>query len=60
VGLHLNGDGQTELHFAKVHLGQLTYDSEGGRFWPAAYIARPNSRPTAPRPSTAVTKPPQK
>lgn len=60
VGLHLNGDGQTELHFANVHLGQLTYDSEGGRFQPAAYIARPNSKPTAPRPSAAVAKPPQK
>lgn len=39
VGLRLNADGHTELHFANVHLGHLAYDTEGGRFKPTAYIA---------------------
>jgi len=30
VGLHLNPEGRTELHFANVHLGNLTFDAEGG------------------------------
>jgi transposase InsO family protein len=47
VGLRLNAAGQTELHFANVHLGNLTYDAEGGRFRPAAYIAEPAAKPTA-------------
>jgi hypothetical protein len=38
VGLRLNANGQTELHFANVHLGHLAYDAEGGRFKPTAYI----------------------
>ena len=46
VGLQLNPEGQTELHFANVHLGHLAYDAEGGRFQPAAYVARPNPNPT--------------
>ena len=29
VGLHLNAQGQTELYFANVHLGNLTYGSAG-------------------------------
>jgi len=41
VGLQLNTAGQTELHFANVHLGHLAYDAEGGRFRPAAYVASP-------------------
>ena len=41
VGLHLNSKGQTQLHFANVHLGNLTVGS-AGRFRPAAYIAPPN------------------
>ena len=44
VGLRLNADGRTELHFANVHLGHLVFDAEGGRFRPAAYVA-----PVAPR-----------
>ena len=43
VGLHLNSDGQTQLHFANVHLGNLTFGSEG-RFRPTAYIAPPNQK----------------
>jgi len=46
VGLHLNSNGQTELHFANVHLGNLTHGS-AGRFRPAAYIAPPNHNPLA-------------
>ncbi len=38
VGLRLNHSGQTELHFANVHLGHLAFDAEGGRFQPAAYV----------------------
>ena len=41
VGLRLNGQGQTGLYFANVHLGNLVYDSEE-RFRPTAYIAPPN------------------
>jgi transposase InsO family protein len=41
VGLRRNLEGQTELYFANVHLGNLVHGSEG-RFRPAAYIAPPN------------------
>jgi transposase InsO family protein len=56
VGLHRNGAGQTELHFANVHLGHLAYDAEGGRFRPAAYIARPSPKPTVEKRRTASAK----
>ena len=57
VGLRRNAAGQTELHFANVHLGQLAYDAQGGRFRPAAYVARPTATPPA---GTAKTKPAQR
>jgi len=60
VGLHLNPGGQTELHFANVHLGNLTFDAAGGRFRPAPYIARPNPKPTGGNSRTGAAKPPQK
>ena len=41
VGLHRTADGQTALYFANVHLGNLRYDAEGGRFKPEAYVASP-------------------
>lgn len=53
VALRLNSTGQTELHFANVHLGHLAFDAEGGRFTSAAYIAPlrvpapPNQPPAA-------------
>jgi putative transposase len=49
VGLRRNAAGQTELHFANVHLGHLAFDAEGGRFQPTAYIApaRPALNPPA-------------
>jgi putative transposase len=59
VGLHLNADGHTELHFANVHLGNLTYDAEGGRFRPSAYIARSSPNPIGRNPKTDTPKPPQ-
>ncbi|MGH8428740.1 MAG: integrase core domain-containing protein [Gammaproteobacteria bacterium] len=46
VGLRLNASGQTELHFANVHLGNLHYDAEGGRFSPTAYVGRPEAKPS--------------
>jgi transposase InsO family protein len=46
VGLHLNAKGQTELYFANVHLGNLTYGS-AGRCRPKAGIAPPNHNPLA-------------
>ncbi len=46
VGLRLDSTGQTQLHFANVHLGNLAAGSEG-RFRPAAYIAPPNHNPLA-------------
>lgn len=42
VGLHVNKDGKTELHFANSHLGYLVYDP-GEQFRPPAYIAPPDS-----------------
>jgi transposase InsO family protein len=45
VGLHLNDKGQTELHFANLHLGTLTFDAEGGRFKPTAYVAPHRAKP---------------
>jgi putative transposase len=42
VGLRLNADGRTELHFANLHLGDLAFGSEG-RFKPTAYIAQPKA-----------------
>ncbi len=48
VGVHLNAQGQTQLHFANVHLGNLTFDAQGGRFKPTAYIAAPT--PAKPHP----------
>lgn len=41
VGLRRNASGQTDLHFANVHLGHLAYDDAGGRFRPTAYVASP-------------------
>jgi len=46
VGLRPGLNGQTELHFANVHLGHLRFDDEGGRFKTTAYIAP--LRPTHP------------
>jgi hypothetical protein len=60
IGLHLNADGKTELHFANVHLGNLAYDAEGGRFRPAAYVARPDPKPTAGNSSIGKAKPTRK
>ena len=51
VGLCRNHEGHMELHFANVYLGNLAYDSEGGRFRPTAYIARPR------KPSNPLTTP---
>ncbi|MEK7732375.1 MAG: integrase core domain-containing protein, partial [Planctomycetota bacterium] len=56
VGLRLNSEDQTELHFANVHLGNLTFDADGGRFRPAAYIARPNPKPTGGNSRTGAAK----
>ncbi len=41
VGLRLDGQGQTGLYFANVHLGNLVHGSEG-RFRPSACIVPPN------------------
>lgn len=53
VGLRRNDDGQTEMHFANVHLGNLRYDAGGGRFKPSAYVGRPEPKPSKPHPSKA-------
>ncbi len=50
VGLYLNAEGQTQLHFANLHLGNLTFDAEGGRFKPAAYISPPITNPVVKKP----------
>ena len=41
VGLRRTVDGRTEVYFANVHLGDLRYDAEHGRFAPGAYVAPP-------------------
>ena len=41
IGLRRMPDGQTEVYFANVHLGNLRFDAEGGRFKPSAYVGRP-------------------
>ncbi len=56
VGLRLNAAGQTELHFANMHLGHLAFDAEGGRFKPAAYIAPLRLPPAHPNRSAAVAR----
>lgn len=38
LGLRLDEQGRTEVHFANVHLGHLAFDAEGGRFKPTAYV----------------------
>ncbi|MEO6876174.1 MAG: IS481 family transposase [Opitutaceae bacterium] len=55
VGLRLNPAGQTELHFANVHLGHLAFDAEGGRFTPTAYVVplRPSQTPSIRPPAAA-------
>lgn len=55
VGLRLNGQGQTELYFANVHLGNLAYGSEG-QFRPSAYIAPPNHDSLAKARATPIIK----
>jgi transposase InsO family protein len=46
MGLRLNSQGQTELLFANVHLGNLIYDP-AEQFRPTAYIAPPDHKPLA-------------
>jgi transposase InsO family protein len=57
VGLRLNDAGQTELHFANVHLGHLAFNAGGGRLRPAAYVAPLRTPPAQSKrpPSAAVT-----
>lgn len=59
VGLRCGPDGQTELHFANVHLGHLRFDAEGGRFKPTAYVAPvpPASPKTGRLPASPSTPP---
>lgn len=60
VGLRHSDTGETELHFANVHLGNLRFDAEGGRFKPTPYVGPPSSPPaqhtskpqTQPKPKT--------
>ena len=49
VGLRLNADGQTELHFANVHLGNLRYAPDPTGYGPSAYVEPLRAQPTAPR-----------
>jgi transposase InsO family protein len=56
VGLRLSATGQTELHFANVHLGHLAYGAEGGRFKPAAYVAPLRAPPAPNRPPAAAVR----
>ena len=49
VGLRLNPAGQTELHFANVHLGDLRYAPDPTGYAPSAYVAPVGAQPTHPR-----------
>lgn len=55
VGLHRNQQGQIQLYFANVHLGNLAFD-EKGRFRPTAYISHPQPNPTSDHPDQADQK----
>jgi putative transposase len=54
VGLRLNAEDQTELHFANVHLGNLCYAPDPTGYGPSAYIEPARSKPTV-APSSAGT-----
>lgn len=50
VGLRLDADDRTEVHFANVLLGHLAFDAAGGRFQPSGYVApvrHPSQPPSA-------------
>jgi putative transposase len=50
VGLFTNDHDVIELHYANLHLGNLTFDG-ADPFRPAAYITRPHQKPSTPRKS---------
>lgn len=58
VGLEYQ-EGKTCVYFANVKLGHLTYDDEGGRFKPAAYIKpwRTETKPPPPAAASAGREP---
>ena len=60
VGLRQADDGQIELHFANVHLGNLRFDADGGRFKPTAYVAPVRQSHQAGRLSVSPSAPPLK
>ncbi len=49
VGLYVNRHGQTELHYANLHLGNLHYSPEE-RWRPTASIAPPDTPPSTRKP----------
>ena len=55
IGLYSNEEKVIELHYANLHLGNLTI---GGAdpFRPAAYITRPHRKPSTPRKTTTKPK----
>ena len=57
VGLRLNGEGQTELHFANVHLGNLRYAPDPTGYGPSAYIEPARPKTTAARSKAKMAKP---
>jgi transposase InsO family protein len=50
VGLYTNDHDVIELHYANLHLGNLTFDG-ADPFRPAAYITRPHQKSSTPRKS---------
>ena len=48
VGLRLNAEGRTELHFSNVHLGDLCYDNTSG-YGPRAYVAQAHTQANKPK-----------
>ena len=44
MGLCEDDHGTIQLHYANLHLGNLRFDSDGGRYRPTAYIGPPNRK----------------
>jgi transposase InsO family protein len=55
VGLFINEEEVIQLHYANLHLGNLTLNDGADPFRPAAYITPPHRKPSTPRKSKKRT-----
>src|SRR5690606_29075410 len=58
LGLRLNAEGQTELHFANVHLGNLRYTPDPTGYGPSAFIAPARAKASADSSGRGKAQPP--